>query len=177
MKRIVRVFTAFLMLSIFILSASSVWAAERLTGSVPDKPPVGTSGPVPTIQSTPPGIPITGIGDAPGAVNMGTAILAPLDPNVTLKISAVINPVLVAPQPEGLEFAGDTFLMEASSPDALAQICFAYAPEMEAKMVTIFKLNQTLTPPVWEPVPEPIKGYGMICAVITPGYVSLIGNP
>ncbi|MCX6078417.1 MAG: hypothetical protein NTW32_02685 [Chloroflexi bacterium] len=186
MNRKIRFLMAALMVIVLAFSAGSVWAAQRLVGSVPEKPVVGTSAPVPTAApllaatsiplSVGPGIPVTGMADAPGAVNMGTAIYAPMDPNVTITVTAVSNPAEIAPQPEGMAFVGDSFLLMASVPGALVQVCYAYPPEMEAKQAGIFRLNETLTPPAWEQVLGAVVGNGMICGSSTAGYVSLIGN-
>ncbi len=186
MNRKIRFLMAALMVIVLAFSAGSVWAAQRLVGSVPEKPAVGTSAPVPTAApllaatsiplSVGPGIPVTGMADAPGAVNMGTAIYAPMDPTVIIKVTAVIKPVDIVAQPEGMAFVGDSFLLWTSMPDVPVQVCYAYPPEMEAKQADIFKLNETLSPPVWQPVSDTTVGNGMICATITSGYVSLIGN-
>ncbi len=189
MNRMTRFLMAALLVLVLVLSAGGVWAAQKVQGSVPEKPSVGTSAPVvaTSVQATPalavatqspnlPGIPVTGILTAPGAVNMGTAIYAPLDPNVTIRVTAVSKPADLAPQPVGMAFAGDSFLVAASSPTALVQVCYAYPPELEAKQAAIYKLNETVSPPAWEAVPGFVVSGGMICASSTEGYVSLIGN-
>lgn len=177
MNRMVRFFMAVGLVLILTLSAGSVWASQRLKGSVPEKPEVGVYvPPAPAALVNAPGIPVTGIQSAPGAVNMGTAVYAPLDPNVSITVTAVSRPAEIALPPVGMAFVGDSFLVAASSPTALVQVCYAYPPGMESKQADIYRLNAAVTPPVWEAVPGSLVSGGMICAASTEGYVSLIGN-
>ncbi len=179
MKTIARFLFAGLVALIVVVTSSQVWASPRFAGTIPTNPPIGTTPPLATSEPTPvPGIPVTG--DKGATVNMGPAALTPLDPNVSLVVTRQFLDQITQP-PAGLVFTSDAFQITASQVDALVEVCFAFPPEYVTKGVKMNKLNNSLTPPVWEEITETELVGGQLCATPSvPGgglMVTLLGKP
>lgn len=191
MKRSGRMIFALLIVVALIAMSRQVWASPRFAGSIPTNPPVGTYAPptaVPTAATTGtpvptaiPGVPVTG--DKGQPVNMGTAVIAVSDPNTALIVTRMDPDIpFEIPLPEGIIQLADMFNIELDPPSDTVEVevCFAIPPELKDKAASIFHLNKTVTPNVWEEIPldTQYETEGKRCAKIAGGgYVNLAGKP
>ncbi len=181
MKQLARFLFAGLVVVLVVATSSQVWASPRFAGTIPTNPPVATNAPLPTPI---PGIPITG--DKGAEVNMGPAVLTPLDPNATITVTRQFLDEITPPL-TGLVFTSDAFMVTANVLDTMVEVCFAYPPEYEQKGAKMYMLDNTLTPPDWvvvggeNPDNQPEILDGQMCAVVSVPenglMVTLLGKP
>jgi hypothetical protein len=163
MQRFSRFSIALALVGILAVVATGVWAA-------------------PIFQGTVPSIPVTGGGSCDSAepVDMGTAIFTPLGSVCDIVVTKVTDPASTfIAAPEGTDFVGDTFIVEADPSTVMVQVCYAYPPEFAEKNAQVYKFNDQANPFIWEAVtePEPVIENGTYCITTTVGTFSLIGNP
>jgi hypothetical protein len=162
MKRISRFSFAIFLVALLAFVAQGVWAS-------------------PVFQGTVPVIPVTGGGacDPENPVDMGTATFTPLTDTCTITVDLIKGPAeqFVA-APDGLAFVGDTFTVGLNPETDQVQVCYAYPPQFADKEASIYKLNEEVTPSVWEEVvsPKPVIENGTFCVVSTAGTFALIGK-
>jgi hypothetical protein len=169
MNRKFRFSIAALLAVIVVLVAANVWAAPKFTSTVPPPPDNG---------SNDKGNKDVGGGDACSghkAIDMGTAQFS--DEICSLEVHRVNDPEKeFPPAPDPLGFIGDTFKAVTATDGAPIQICYAYPPAFADKNAKLYKLNDKVTPNVWEEVKDTIIAKGQLCGTSTQGVFSLIGT-
>jgi len=168
MNRKIRFSVATLLAVVLVLVAANAWAAPKFRSTVPPPPDEGGN------------IPVTGGGGGDGctgheAIDMGTAQFS--DQICGLTVDRVSDPEKQYPAaPDPLAFVGDTFKATTTSDGASVQVCYAYPPEFADKNAKLYKLNDKVTPNVWEEVQGAVIANGQLCGTSTSGVFALFGN-
>lgn len=140
-----------------VVVSTSVWAAPVFRGTVPEPPATGES-------------------TDSEVVDMGTALFEPDCNGCTIEVALVDDPSELAPAPEGKAFYGDAFDLQITG-EGSVKITFAYPPEFAGKNAKIFRLDTSVTPPVWVEVPSIVNPDGTISANVSEsGVYVLVGD-
>jgi len=183
MKSMSRLTIAAVLVGLLVVIATGVWAAPTFQGTVPNPP---TSG--------------QGTGGSGGVnVDLGTVVITSdcTDCTVTAEVAdpkklelpgisacTVMDTWCYAtqddgkdPVTEGREVFGDAFELKIEG-TATVKVSFAFPPEFADKNAKIYKLDTTVTPPVWvEVVGAVVNADGTISVDVTEGGIyALIGD-